>query len=76
MEEDALDQINAIAEELDMQELNAKLKLMNVMEVQDLVLVYLSAQTPQEITLVLHAHQVTMELDMEQMDALILTNVF
>jgi hypothetical protein len=71
MAEDALVQINAIAEELDMQEPNVQLKLMNAMEHQDPVLVFLPAQIPLEITLALLAHQATMELDTEQMDVLI-----
>lgn len=65
MEEDVLDLINVIAEELAMLESYAKMKSMNAWVLLDLALQYPTAQTLQETTLVLHAQEDTMELDMD-----------
>lgn len=71
MVENALVQINAIVVVLDMQDLNVLKKLTNVLEPPDLVPQSQFVPTPRATSLVLHVHQDTMELDMEQLDALI-----
>jgi len=58
--EDALDQINVTAEELDMQESNAKMKSTNALELLDPARQCQLAPTPQEIILAAHAPPDTM----------------